>query len=327
MLNRFFCLRALPRGRWGFGLALALGLAFWTPRVLAQAAPAAAASSAAPQQQDVIGSGPSTRITRADLQEAVAELVPADQQKNFWVQPGAAGRFARSLYAQRVLAGQALSAGLAAPGADTPRFARERDLARLYLKQQTPPPPSESVLREYARLEYERHPERYAEQKQEQVKVRHILLPVAADGSDDAAVQARAQALLTQLRGGADFAALAREYSSDKGSASRGGELGWFARGRMVPAFEAAAFALQKPGELSAPVKTQYGWHIIELQDRRPAGTVSFEQVREQLERGVKAQLEQRAQEAQWRKAEEGMSMNDAALNALVEAHGGAAPR
>ena len=159
-----------------------------------------------------------------------------------------------------------------------------------------PPPPSEATLREYARTEYDRFPERYTDQK-EQVKVRHILLPVAADGSDDAAVQAKAQALLAQLRGGADFAALAREYSSDKGSASRGGELGWFARGRMVPAFEAAAFALQKPGELSAPVKTQYGWHIIELLDRRPAGSVSVEQVREQLARGVKAHLAQRAQE------------------------------
>ncbi len=321
MSNPFFALR-----RWGvLGLALA-ALALGSLPAAAQ--PASAPAAGAAPQPDVIAWGPTARITRADLQDAVQELIPADQQKNFWLQPGAADKFARSLYVQRVLAEQALSAGLAnaAPDAGTPRFARERDLARQYLQSQIPPPPSEATLREYARTEYDRFPERYTDQK-EQVKVRHILLPVAADGSDDAAVQAKAQALLAQLRGGADFAALAREYSSDKGSASRGGELGWFARGRMVPAFEAAAFALQKPGELSAPVKTQFGWHIIELQEHRPAGVISFEQARPELERGVRAQLEQRAREAQWRKAEEGAQMNEAALNALVEAHGGTASR
>ncbi|CAM5781044.1 peptidylprolyl isomerase [Ottowia pentelensis] len=322
MYKPFFALR-----RWAvLGLTLA-ALTLGSLHVAAQ--PSSTSAAGAAPQPDVVAWGPSARITSADLQDAVRELVPADQQKNFWLQPGAALRFARSLYAQRVLADHALSAGLApaAQGADTPRFVRERDLARLYLKQQTPPPASEAVLREYARIEYDRFPERYAEQKEEQVKVRHILLPVAADGSDDAAVKAKAEALLAQLRGGADFAALAREYSSDKGSASRGGELDWFARGRMAPAFEAAAFALKKPGDLSAPVKTQFGWHIIELQAHRPAGAISFEQAREQLERGVQAQLERRAQEAVWRKAEEGVNLNDAAVNALVEAHGGTVTR
>lgn len=96
--------------------------------------------------------------------------------------------------------------------------------------------------------------------------------------------------LVAQLEDGADFAELARAHSDDPGSASRGGDLGWFGAGRMVPAFEAAVMGLA-PGETSAPVQTQFGWHIVRLMDTRQADAPPFEVVRDQLT----AELQQQA--------------------------------
>lgn len=106
-----------------------------------------------------------------------------------------------------------------------------------------------------------------------QVKVRHILIsvPQGADAKTDAAAKAKAQALLDQIRKGADFAALAKANSNDPGSKDSGGELGYVkADGTMVPAFQNAAMALQ-PGQTSDLVKTQFGYHIIQAEARDEA--------------------------------------------------------
>ena len=100
----------------------------------------------------------------------------------------------------------------------------------------------------------------------------HILVPTEEE----------AQALVAELEAGADFADLARAHSEDPGSAGQGGQLGWFGAGRMVPAFEAAVMGLE-PGETSAPVQTQFGWHIVRLLDTRQADAPPFEAVRDQL--------------------------------------------
>jgi peptidylprolyl isomerase/peptidyl-prolyl cis-trans isomerase D len=99
------------------------------------------------------------------------------------------------------------------------------------------------------------------------VRARHILFR-AGEGDDEARAEARRQAndVLRQIRGGADFAEMAREYSSD-GSASSGGDLGWFGPGRMVAPFEEAAFAARL-GRPVGPVETQFGFHLIEVTDR-----------------------------------------------------------
>jgi peptidyl-prolyl cis-trans isomerase D len=102
----------------------------------------------------------------------------------------------------------------------------------------------------------------------EQIRASHILL--ATEGKDDAAVRAHAEQVLKEARGGTDFAALAKKYSEDEGSAPQGGDLDYFSRGRMVAAFDTAAFALA-PGEMSDLVKTEFGYHIIKLTDRKPA--------------------------------------------------------
>jgi peptidyl-prolyl cis-trans isomerase C len=93
----------------------------------------------------------------------------------------------------------------------------------------------------------------------------------------------QAQEIRAELEGGADFAALAEEHSTDPGSAANGGNLGWFGPGRMVPPFEAAVTELEQ-GEVSEPVQTQFGWHLIRLEDERLSGPPPLEAVRDQLE-------------------------------------------
>ena len=124
-------------------------------------------------------------------------------------------------------------------------------------------------------------------QTPEEIRASHILLNTA--GKEEAAVRAQAEDLLKQLEAGADFAMLATEFSEDTGTATNGGDLDYFSRGRMVPEFETAAFALE-PGQTSDIVQTQYGFHIIKVVDKRPAVTQPFDDVRPQIEDQLKRQ-------------------------------------
>jgi peptidyl-prolyl cis-trans isomerase C len=110
---------------------------------------------------------------------------------------------------------------------------------------------------------------------EEEVHARHILVPTEDE----------AKAILVQLKGGADFATLAKEKSKDPGAAD-GGDLGYFTKEQMVPEFAAVAFKLDK-GQLSDPVKTQFGWHVIKVEDKRVKPTPTFDQVKGQIENFV----------------------------------------
>lgn len=124
-------------------------------------------------------------------------------------------------------------------------------------------------------------------QTPEQIRASHILLNTA--GKEEAAVRERADDLLRQARTGADFAALATKFSEDDGTKAAGGDLDYFSRGRMVPEFETAAFALE-PGQISDLVRTQYGFHIIKVVDKKAAVTRAFDDVRGQIEDQLKRQ-------------------------------------
>ena len=110
---------------------------------------------------------------------------------------------------------------------------------------------------------------------EEEVRARHILVPTEAE----------AKAIIAQLKNGADFATLAKEKSKDPGAAD-GGDLGYFTKDQMVPEFAEAAFKLDK-GQISEPVKTQFGWHVIKLEDKRVKPTPTFDQVKGQIENYV----------------------------------------
>ena len=105
----------------------------------------------------------------------------------------------------------------------------------------------------------------------------HILVLMRQDATPEQQVIAKAKvdSIYSVLKGGADFAQVAKECSDDKGSAQRGGSLGQFGKGMMIPDFETAAYAL-KAGEMSEPVKTPVGWHIIKMEDRHPFESYEF---------------------------------------------------
>ena len=169
---------------------------------------------------------------------------------------------------------------------------------------------SEPKLREF----YDQNKARFS--KPEQVKARHILLKT--EGKDEAAVLQQAQELVTKLRGGADFAALAAEYSDDPGSKEKGGDLGFFGRGSMVAEFEKAAFTLQ-PNQISDPVKTQFGYHIIQTLGKQPAYQMDFALVKDQIYRELsQPQAIKNAQE-QAKKLHEEITKNKKSLAEIAK--------
>ncbi|MGH8293530.1 MAG: SurA N-terminal domain-containing protein [Gammaproteobacteria bacterium] len=115
-------------------------------------------------------------------------------------------------------------------------------------------------------------------------EAQHILITVGGKrAKTDAAAEARAEDILKQLKAGADFAALARQYSDDAGSAANGGNLGWITRGSTDKSFEDALFAIPKVGDLAGPVKLAGGYDLIRLDGIRAPSTKSFAEVRDQL--------------------------------------------
>jgi parvulin-like peptidyl-prolyl isomerase len=134
-------------------------------------------------------------------------------------------------------------------------------------------------------------------EKPASMRARHILVKVEPDADEKAWKKARAEAARLRalaVEEDADFAALAREHSRDSASASNGGDLGYFTRGHMVEAFEEASFALEE-GEVSRPVRTRFGWHIIKAIDHRKADVPSFEKIAPQLRKQAESQALQAA--------------------------------
>jgi peptidyl-prolyl cis-trans isomerase D len=155
-------------------------------------------------------------------------------------------------------------------------------------------------------------------EQDEAVRARHVLVKLSSTATEDeeAAARARSEAVLERLRAGEDFAAVAEEISDDPGTKERGGDLGFFSRGQMTPPFEEAAFAAT-PGELVGPVRSDFGFHVILVEERREAGTRSLLDARDELARELLAA--ERAREAAREKAEElrtavaeGSSLEDA---------------
>jgi len=164
--------------------------------------------------------------------------------------------------------------------------------------------PSEADIKKY----YQDHLDSY--RVEERVAASHIL--IKADGKDKATLdkaRVKAEALAKQLAGGADFAALATKNSEDTASAAKGGDLGYIVKGQTVPGFEMMAFGLQ-PGTISAPVQTEFGFHIIKVREHQQAHVRSLEETRNEIEAALRAErvqieLSNKAESAaaDWRKS------------------------
>jgi peptidyl-prolyl cis-trans isomerase C len=218
-------------------------------------------------------------VTGDDVVAEAAQRIAPEVRAQLLSQPADAAQLAIGIAARRLLAVEAEQSQLDKDPriAAQLRLARERILAEARLERIEGDKPDRAALERLALAEYRAQPEKF--RTPEEVRVRHILIDARSCEAEK-----RIGELLLQARApGADFAALAREHSQDPGSAKRGGDLGFFPAGRMAPEFDKAAFALKNPGEVSDAVKTKFGWHIIRLEERRPAGQQPFEKVRDSI--------------------------------------------
>ncbi len=154
------------------------------------------------------------------------------------------------------------------------------------------------VSEEEVKAYYEKHREKYQEPRA--VRARHILIEVPQGATPEQEKEAlkKAQRLRERILKGEDFAKLAQEYSADPGTKEKGGELGFFTQGQMVKEFEEAAFRL-KPGEISEPVRTPFGYHLIQVEEVKEAKQRSFAEVKDR----VREDLIQAKEEAALNKA------------------------
>ena len=185
--------------------------------------------------------------------------------------------------------------------------------------------PTNDDLQQY----YSQHGDQY--KVPERVHVRHILIKTPPPGPDgkpdqkaDDAAKAKAADILKQIQNGGNFEELAKKNSDDPGSGAKGGELPPFQHGAMVAEFEQAAFGLQNKGQLSGLVKSQFGYHIIQLLDKQLAHTRSFEEVKSEIEPIVKQQKQTKAADELARTLEsqakvQGLDKAAAARNLNVE--------
>jgi peptidyl-prolyl cis-trans isomerase C len=158
-------------------------------------------------------------------------------------------------------------------------YVRREIAIRRYLEKQIPLP---ELKDEDVAAFYEANPKLFT--RPETAHARHILVAVeaGAEGKEKEDARVRAASLLADVRKGEDFATLAQRYSEDRNSRDQGGDLGEFRRGQMVEAFDNAVFSME-PGQVSEVVESEYGFHVIRLESRKPSGLVPLNEVKEKI--------------------------------------------
>ncbi|WP_375599275.1 peptidylprolyl isomerase [Devosia sp. Naph2] len=227
---------------------------------LAQDAAAPAAEAAPVDPSTVVATVGAETITEGDLAFAAEDMaqelsqMPPEERRAFLV---------RILIDMKVMSAAAREAGMDQTEifAQRREYLEERALRRAYFAEAI----AASVTEEAVRAEYDAFVSEF--EPVDEIRASHILVETEEE----------ANTLKAELDGGADFATLARENSIDPGAAN-GGDLGFFGRGMMVQPFEEAAFALEE-GAVSTPVQSQFGWHIIRLEETRQSQPPAFEQV------------------------------------------------
>ncbi len=230
-----------------------------------------------------------TTVTAADLQADMVGRSPELLKRLRDPASPSAERMAADILLRRLVANKARDEGLANRKdiLDRLKLVEERALYEIYMEQAESKAVSESQVEAIARDEYKAFPEKFT--KPEEVRARHILF--RACGSDRTASRALAESVLEKLRNGESFEELAQKYSDDPGSGKRGGDLGMKPKGTMVPEFEAVAFAMKKPGELSGIVETNFGLHIIRFEERQAPALRPFDEVKDALMESVRNRM------------------------------------
>ncbi len=262
-------------------------------------APAAEAAPAAPTPDTVVATVGAETITEADLafaaeefQEQMAQM-PAEERRAFLV---------TVLIDMKVMAKAAKDAQMDQTDIFKRRlqYLEERSLRRAYFAEKI----AGSVTEDGVRAAYDAYATAFV--PAEEVHARHILV----------ATKEEADAVKAELDAGKPFEVAAMEKTTDPSGKQNGGDLGFFSKGMMVPEFETTAFGLEI-GQVSAPVQSQFGWHIIRLDEKRMTSPAAFEQVAPQL--GQQMILEAFDQSVSELKAAMPVSIPDAALAAAVQ--------
>lgn len=269
----------------------------------------------------VVGENGAT-VTKEDI-AAAAQRIPEASRQAVMSRVNNLSRQAEEIYIRRALAVDAERAGLDKDPVTQAllRQARERILsdAQIQALEQTAKLSDETV-KAYARDVYRTNPKRF--ETPVQTRARHILVARSPDGK----AEERAAEILAQARKGENFEELARKHSADYATATRGGDLGFFSPGTMVKPFEDAVAKLTQPGQISDIVETEFGYHIIKLEARREAGVRAFEEVREALEREIRAKAAQEARQARIDVIQRAAKVDVPAMEALAAEYGKAKP-
>lgn len=262
--------------------------------------------------------GPAGQITLADVQALASIATTPEQRQTVLASRNSLEQLALAAYTQKALAAQARAAGYDknALVQRAEQLAATRAISDNWLVYQAGlQKPTDAQLEKLARSLFDNDKTSLSEGPR--VHVRHLLVR-AGEGRTDEQAQAHAEALLNRLKEGESMEKLAREESADKSSAARGGELPPFGRGRMTPEFEQVAFRLQKPGELAGPIKTAFGYHLVQLIEHLPAEEPVFENYRDKLIEGLRIQRQQQIREELWREAQKDVQYEQAAIEAAV---------
>ena len=262
----------------------------------------------------VLVSGQGVTIDTKEIQTEL-ERIPQEGRAQL-ARPEAMQNNVANIYARRVLAQDALKEGLdknplvlAAIEKARERILSDAMLEKIDQKNQ----PSLQDLEAWAQSSYKANPKKY--ELPEQVRASHILIRTAEPDA-----KAKAEAILKELRAGADFAQVAKAKSQDPGSAAKGGDLGFFARGRMIKPFEDTAFGMAKAGDISEVIESPFGFHIIRLDEKKPAGLQPFAEVKDTLLRQAQNEILNKGRFDEKDRILKGATFNAPAIEALAKA-------
>ncbi|MBF0564382.1 MAG: peptidylprolyl isomerase [Nitrospirae bacterium] len=248
-------------------------------------------------------------VTNEQLQEELSKLPP--NLRGFFTGKEGINRFVDEIKKREILYLEAKKNGLD----KDPEFKKKMDdFKRMNLINaiitKNLNPANMKVTPEEAKEYYEKNKSEL--QQPGQLRASHILVQTEDEAND----------IYSKLKKGAKFEELAKEYSQDKMNAGKGGDLGYFSKGQMEPNFDAAAFKLDK-GEISKPVKTAFGWHIIKVTDSRPAKQMGFEEVKGMIMQGLTQDKQKKAFETYFSSIEKNykVDLDSKALSDFVAKH------
>lgn len=292
-------------------------------RLATLAAAALTASGAIAQlPADVLARSPELTLTRADF-DAELTRIPAEQRTAFATSPVRVQTALNNLLVNRTLAGRAREAGIDKDPVVARRLALEVDRVLASLMVERIETDAGAAFDRATERNLARARELYLIDRAkyalpEQADVSHILFETSKRDSD--AALAAAKDARAKLLAGADFAVLAAAVSEDPSVSANKGRLGPGPRGRFDPAFEAAAFALANPGDVSDPVRTRFGWHVIRLESRTPARPQTFDEVRDSILVELRAKYVNDARDTAIAaiRTDKRLQVNQEAIDALV---------